>query len=161
MLLSEVRCTRAPPSCVTISTVRSPASSVRRNLFGVCDHDDVKRMLEQELRATETRDREHWEFDFVNEVPCPGRGRYRWKPTFERTNPRPVKRERCDEPDISHLYHEPVEDATVSSIKRARTVLSQSKITGKNTKYHDDITAHYPISVSVPAPLRLLPSLHP
>lgn len=116
-------------------------SPVARNLFGNFDSNDARMFCEDEMERNATLSMERWEFDFVNEVPCPKKGRFVWQAIPERLNTtRPSKRDREVPNDISHLYHVPeeifkplLEKIPAENIKFIPMTASkkQSKITGK------------------------------
>ncbi|CAN9506644.1 unnamed protein product [Ophioblennius macclurei] len=53
--------------------------SVRRNLFGPVDHDQLRRDLKLQLREMMEQDSRRWNFDFESETPLPGR--FQWEET--------------------------------------------------------------------------------
>lgn len=126
-------------------------SPIRRDLFGPVDHEECKMVLERELDRQHNVMMERWEFDFINEVPRPGKGRYIWEATLEKINIRPVKRDYIETAsDITHLYHIPLDEVPEKDVKKSMVHLNkkQAKITGNETplkfiicKFHYELTS--------------------
>lgn len=132
--LKPVRSTNASDRKSNLSSKNFAAlSSIKRTLFGPVDHEECRVFVERELQKHHNFNMEHWEFDFENEIPRPGKGRFQWEATYEKTNVRPVKRMRVQrDSDNAHLYHEPLEDVVDRQVATpfSRTNRKQSKITG-------------------------------
>lgn len=143
VLVSEIKHAHTPRSDINIAGLSakniSVLSPIRRNLFGSVDREECRILVERELEKHAALNKDHWEFDFMNEIPCPKKGRFVWEPIPERLNStRPIKRERDSSDDISHLYHIPLNDDTPSTVvdkEIKRTIVhinkKQAKITGK------------------------------
>lgn len=140
ILVNELKHVRSPTAndCkANLSRGFAALSPIKRDLFGPVDHEECRLFVEGELAREQNLNMNYWEFDFINDVPRPGRGRFLWQATFEKTNIRPVKRE-CSETtsDISHLYHVPLEESSPEKEKLAAALVhlnkKQAKITGKH-----------------------------
>lgn len=140
VVVSELKHVRTPGTKESHANFKTrdliELSSIRRDLFGPVDHEECKVYLERELERQQNLQTNYWEFDFVNEVPKPGRGRYVWKNIYEKINIRPTKREYSDlTNDLTHLYHTPLEDETEKEVKKPLVHINkkQAKITGRIT----------------------------
>lgn len=52
-------------------------ANVRRNLFGPVDHDENKRLLQQQMEKLSKEAKDKWNYDFLNDKPIDGR--FEWK----------------------------------------------------------------------------------
>lgn len=116
-VLAELRQIRAPRmNADRLSNQKftkdiSAINSVRRNIFGSVDHDEIRNFVDKELELQRQKDSQFWGFDFKNEIPLPGiKNRFVWEAIPQKITERPQKRPIGEEYDISHLYPQPIED---------------------------------------------------
>ncbi|KAF8796037.1 cyclin-dependent kinase inhibitor 1B-like [Argiope bruennichi] len=57
-------------------------SRARRCLFGSPDHELTEKFLENETKKLEKRNRDRWNFDFIQGTPLEG-GRFAWTPVWK------------------------------------------------------------------------------
>ncbi|XP_030071322.1 cyclin-dependent kinase inhibitor 1 [Microcaecilia unicolor] len=55
-----------------VSRLLEPQTSVRRNLFGPVDHDQLQRDFQRQLRGSLEAARRKWSFDFARDLPLEG-----------------------------------------------------------------------------------------
>ncbi|XP_028648777.1 cyclin-dependent kinase inhibitor 1B [Erpetoichthys calabaricus] len=105
--MSNVRVSNGSPTLERMDARQSdnPKPSACRILFGLPDHEELKKEFKKQRESIEAASRDRFNFDFVNYQPLPGR--YKWEivdgkdlPEFYTRPPR-VKRK----PDQKNLDH--------------------------------------------------------
>lgn len=71
----------------TMTSSRRQIHSVKRNLFGTVDHQQIKEDLQKELARISEEKSKTWNFDFKNFKPLPP-GRYKWERVGKRLQTR-------------------------------------------------------------------------
>ena len=145
VIMSEMRMLRGPGGSAVVTCTENgtqpsvqrsrnrEADRVRRDLFGPVDHNEARRLMEQELSEQQRRDSDRWGFDFEKETPRlsgPGTSRYVWeKVTPGEKIPGPYALGRME--FLSRCAAEDAVTATEVEQANATTINQQSRITGK------------------------------
>ncbi|XP_068163205.1 cyclin-dependent kinase inhibitor 1B-like [Antennarius striatus] len=101
--MSDVRLSNASPTLERVDARQPDAArpSVRRNLFGSPDREDIRRYLDSAIQEGVRDFREEYNFDPVTDRPLPPPRRYEWEeagdaPEFYRRPPHGSQRPRRD-----------------------------------------------------------------
>lgn len=107
---------------------------VRRNLFGCTDREENRRFVERELARQLELDSQRWGFDFANEKPMPGTGRFAWHLVPAATVP--VALRRAPVTTAANLtvpqQNAPAQEAKAASPESSKT---QKRITGESQTF--------------------------
>lgn len=96
----------------------NPKPSFCKNLFGSLDHDEWKRDYRQHLLEMEHAASAKWNFDFKNDKPLPGGGRFEW--------------ESEDGNNLPEFYSRPPRDSTTGTSCRTGNNNNSVDLNGNN-----------------------------